>query len=62
MIDIEEINKEISKLENCECTSYKICEKLAILYIVRNNLPGLESVSAKKNNNATTDMMMPMMK
>lgn len=60
MIDIEEINKEIYKLENCECTSYKICEKLAILYIVRNNLPGLESVSAKKNNNS--DMMMPIMK
>lgn len=62
MINIEEINKEIHKLENCECTSYKICEKLAILYIVRNNLPGLESVSAKKNNNNNSDMMMSMIK
>ena len=63
MIDIEEVNKEIEKLENCGCTTYKICEKLAILYIVRDHNQGLDPVPAKKSS---SDMMMsttvPMMK
>lgn len=61
MIDLEEINKEIEQLENCGCTSYKVCEKLSVLYIVRNNFSGLDSISAKNNS----DMMIstiPMMK
>ena len=64
MIDLEEINEEIEKLENCGCTTYKICEKLAILYIVREHNAGLEPAPAKKNNNTNTnsDMMMSMMK
>ena len=37
MIDIKEVEKEIEKLENKD-TSYSICEKLAILYIVRDHL------------------------
>lgn len=37
MLDIEEINEEIEKLENKEYLTYDICEKLAILYTVRNN-------------------------
>ena len=35
MIDMEEINKEIKKLEDCDCMTWSVCEKLAILYIVR---------------------------
>ena len=37
MIDLEEINEEINRLEKCDCTTYSVCEKLAILYTVRNN-------------------------
>ena len=37
MIDIKEVEKEIEKLENKD-TSSSICEKLAILYIVRDHL------------------------
>lgn len=32
---MEEINKEIKKLEDCDCMTWSVCEKLAILYIVR---------------------------
>ena len=35
MLDMEEINEEIEKLENCDCTCYDVCRKLAILYTVR---------------------------
>lgn len=37
MIDLEQINEEIKRLENCNCTSYSVCEKLAILYTVRDH-------------------------
>ena len=37
MLDINEIHKEIDKLENCDCTDWNVCKKLAILYTVRNN-------------------------
>ena len=37
MINIDEINEEINKLEESECTTYPICQKLAILYIVRDH-------------------------
>ena len=55
MIDMEEINNEIDKLEDCGCINQRICEKLAILYIIRNFGTDLDPVPAKKNNN---DMMM----
>ena len=35
MLNIDEINEEIARLEKCDCTNYNVCEKLAILYIVR---------------------------
>ena len=38
MIDINEINEEINKLENCKNVTYNICSKLADLYIVRDHL------------------------
>ena len=37
MLSINEINKEIEKLENCEYTTYGTCQKLALLYIVRDH-------------------------
>ena len=37
MLNIEEIHEEIKKLENCDHTTYEVCQKLAILYTVRNN-------------------------
>lgn len=46
MININEINDEIEKLEHSE-TTYRNCEKLSILYAVRNNfsnyIPSSES-------------------
>ena len=51
MINIDEINKEIDKLEECNYTTYEVCEKLAILYIVRDHLP------VKVNNVMKTPMM-----
>ena len=38
MISIKEINKEIEKLENSSKTTMSVCQQLAILYTVRNNL------------------------
>lgn len=35
MLNIEEINKEIAKLENKDYLTYDLCNKLATLYIVR---------------------------
>lgn len=35
MININEINQEIDKLENSEYTTLNVCKNLAILYIVR---------------------------
>ena len=35
MLDMNEIHAEIDRLENCDCTTYDVCKKLAILYIVR---------------------------
>ena len=38
MIDILEVNKEIKMLEESNNTSYAVCNKLAILYIIRDHL------------------------
>ena len=38
MLSMEELNKEIKKLEDCECVTWNICEKLAILYIIRDHI------------------------
>ena len=37
MIDLTEINKEIKILENSNNTSYAVCNKLAILYIIKDH-------------------------
>lgn len=56
MININEINEEIKKLEQCDCTTYKICEKLAILYIVRDHYKGGGNGTS---TTAPTTMTMP---
>lgn len=38
MIDLSIIEEEISMLEQEEDTTYDVCERLAYLYIVRNNI------------------------
>ena len=38
MLDIDKINDEIECLEECGCTSYDVCERLAILYTVRDHM------------------------
>lgn len=43
MLDLEEINREIDKLENCQ-TSYATCERLSILYNVRDHITEHEHV------------------
>lgn len=35
MLDLEVINETITELEQCDDTNFSVCEKLAILYIVR---------------------------
>lgn len=37
MLNMDEIHKEIKKLENCDCTSWDVCKKLAILYIIKDH-------------------------
>ena len=40
MLNLAEINEEIKSLEECECTTYSVCSKLATLYIVRDHYKG----------------------
>jgi len=40
MLDMNEIHEEIAKLEKCDYTTYDLCRKLAILYIVRDHYKG----------------------
>ena len=35
MLGLEIINETITELEQCDDTNFSVCEKLAILYIVR---------------------------
>lgn len=37
MLDMKVINQEIKKLESSDVTNYNICEKLAILYIIKDH-------------------------
>lgn len=43
MLNIIEIQDEIEKLENCECTTWDVCKKLAILYTVKEHFKGGET-------------------
>ena len=42
MSKIEEIEQEIKKLEEKEYLTYDICQKLAILYIVKDHMAGAD--------------------
>ena len=43
MLDMKEINKEIKALESYENTNYGVCNKLAILYIIRDHYKGADA-------------------
>ena len=54
MLNMEEINAEIKKLEEKDCTTYDLCNKLAILYTVRNNYR--PPATTTKTNSMDLDM------
>ena len=56
MINMDEINDEIKRLEECEYTTYGTCQKLALLYIVRDHYKPEQKV--KKNHDAGMPAMM----
>ena len=43
MLNIDEINKEIERLEHKDYLTYDICNKLAMLYIVKDHMAGTAS-------------------
>lgn len=43
MLNIDKINEEIKALEDSHYTSYGVCEKLAMLYTVRDHYAGSPS-------------------
>lgn len=45
MLDLEKINAEIKSLEETRCTTYGVCEKLAMLYTIRDHYAGGEVTS-----------------
>lgn len=49
MIDLKEIEKEIKMLENSNSTSYSVCQKLAILYTVKDHLMEKEETYMHKS-------------
>lgn len=55
MLDLEKINAEIKSLEETKCTTYGVCEKLAMLYTVRDHYAGGE-ITPKEE---VEDSMMP---
>lgn len=57
MLNIEEINEEIKKLEESDCTTHSICQKLASLYIVRDHLPKEMSKDISKNISVPSPMI-----
>lgn len=38
MIDINDINREIASLENNNMANFQTCEKLSVLYIIRDHI------------------------
>ena len=57
MLNMDEIHKEIEKLENCDCISWDVCKKLAILYIIREHH---KNSSSQKDNELNISMSSPM--
>ena len=57
MIDLETVEREISELEAREA-SYKVCERLAWLYIVRENIGGGRAAGARSyGGDASTEFL-----
>lgn len=54
MLDINMINDEIKKLEECTCTNWNVCEKLATLYIIRDHYSSKTSI--QKENTVTSGL------
>lgn len=50
MLDINEINREIQVLENCNITNYAVCKKLAILYTIKDHYKGMNNNELKIDN------------
>ena len=59
MIDIKEIDEEIKRLENSDCTTYRVCEKLASLYTVKHYFSKRDSVENKNTITPSPMTMMP---
>lgn len=59
MLNMSEINREIKALEDCGCTTYSVCNKLAILYIIRDHYKGEDS-SAMKSSPMEVKISSPM--
>lgn len=59
MVDMKEVQDEIDKLENCGSTTYSVCEKLSILYNVKDHAEGKprETSYAKEMSFAGSDFM-----
>lgn len=59
MLNLEEINNEIAMLENEGNTTYAVIQKLAPLYIVRNNLIGSSArvITEKSPDQSITPFM-----
>ena len=55
MLDMNEIYEEIANLEQCH-TSYDVCKKLAILYIVRDHYR--QPVEVENKNETINDRSM----
>ena len=58
MINIDEINKEIETLEN-GCTSYSNCQKLAILYTVKDHLMNKMTMNSNSMDMSMNSPMSP---
>lgn len=55
MINLETVEREINELETQYTTSYRLCERLAWLYVVRDHL------KAAQNSGDTSSMVTPYM-
>ena len=62
MLNMDEIHQEIEKLENCDYTTYDVCKKLAILYIVKDHYGGKADSMMPANKSVVPSMPVPPIK
>ena len=60
MIDLKEIEEEIECLEESKCTTYDVCNKLAILYIVKEHFEKRHAGIGSSTMKSTSSPMMGM--